>query len=221
MIAPRDDGDEGAAWEAELSNRGARDRVAVRDVELDEVERARIVHVERLRNHRRRGLLEPECRGHALSAVPWTSADTSTTKKTALKIVSPCATPAESTNVPRTMGLPRAAPPNPGTSFAAVKLLNAVDAQTATGRTTNNEEQGEDESGDHHGREVAREDEQAEHDEHRHLGQEGKALVEAHELTAVPRGRAADGEADEIDREEAAAAASSCTSMRTSPSSPR
>ena len=33
---------------------------------------------------------------------------------------------------------------------------------------------------------VAREDEQAEHDEHRHLGQEGEPLVEGDELAAVP-----------------------------------
>jgi hypothetical protein len=54
--------------------------------------------------------------------------------------------------------------------------------------------------------ELLREDEQAEHDEERDLGEEREALVEGDELAAVPGGSTADGEADEVDREEAAAA---------------
>ena len=54
--------------------------------------------------------------------------------------------------------------------------------------------------------EFRREDEQAEHDEERHLGEEGEPLVKGDELAPVARRRAADGEPDEVDGKEAAAA---------------
>src|SRR5581483_12091027 len=55
------------------------------------------------------------------------------------------------------------------------------------------------------GRKLVREDEQAEHDEQRHLRDERKAFVERDELATVARRRAAHSEPDEVDGEEAAA----------------
>jgi hypothetical protein len=54
--------------------------------------------------------------------------------------------------------------------------------------------------GDDDGRQVVRKDEESEDDEHRHLGQEREPLVEGDELPPEARGRAADGEAHEVDR---------------------
>ncbi len=68
------------------------------------------------------------------------------------------------------------------------------------------EQESGDETGHHHRGQIAREDEQAEDDEHRHLGEEGEVLVEVHELAAVAGRRAADRQPDEVDGEEAAAA---------------
>ena len=78
--------------------------------------------------------------------------------------------------------------------------------RTAAGRTTSISTKRQREARKRHVDQVAREDEQAEHDEDRDLREEGEALVEGDELAAVARRRAADGEPDEVDREEAAAA---------------
>ena len=71
------------------------------------------------------------------SVVPCTRAETRTTKKTALKIVSPWSTCSERTKVPRTMGTAPRRPAQPrNVRSLAVKSLNAVEANTASGRTT-------------------------------------------------------------------------------------
>jgi hypothetical protein len=55
-------------------------------------------------------------------------------------------------------------------------------------------------------RQVAGKHQQAEDHEHRDLGEERQPLVEGDELAAVPGRGAADGETDQVDGEEAAAA---------------
>src|SRR4029079_15641729 len=72
------------------------------------------------------------------SVVPCTTAETTTTKKTALKIVSRSPTWDESTNVPKTIGTAPRRPAQPSSARSRlVKSLTAVEAQTATGRITN------------------------------------------------------------------------------------
>ena len=79
---------------------------------------------------------------------PCTIVETTTTKKTALKIVFECGTSEESTNVASTIGTAPRSPAQPSSSRSReVKSLNAVDAQTATGRQHEHEQQRERETG--------------------------------------------------------------------------
>ena len=61
--------------------------------------------------------------------------------------------------------------------------------------------------GESDGTEIAGEDEQPEHDEHHHLRDEGEPFVELDQIPAEPRRGAAHGEPDQVDGQEAAAAA--------------
>ena len=209
VSSPRvDHRDQRVARQAQLADGGAGDRVVRRDGEVDEVELA-----ERGRPRAaRRGPAGPARAGRARpathsSVVPCTITDTTTTKKTALKIVFEWVTSEESTNVASTIGTAPRRPAQPRSSRSLfVKLLNAVEAHTAAGRIRSIEHEGQRQSGQRHVRQVVGEDEQAEHDEERDLREEGEALVEGDELPAVARRRAADGEPDQVDREEAAAA---------------
>jgi hypothetical protein len=87
-----------------------------------------------------RGAGDNSCRRAATrsSVVPWRIADTTTTKNTALKMVLAVPTSDERTNVARTIGTAPRRPAQPSRSFSReLKSLNAVDTQTATGRTRN------------------------------------------------------------------------------------
>ena len=89
-----------------------------------------------------RGRAAPARAARALPATrssvhPCRIVETTTTKKTALKITLECGTCEESANVASTIGTAPRRPAQPSSSRSdAVKSLNAVDAQTAAGRTT-------------------------------------------------------------------------------------
>ena len=87
-VSAGDGGDEGGPRQPELPHRGAGDRVRRRDAEVDEVERARDALTSSGAGARE-GPAPRRLRRSAThsSVVPWTSAETTTTKKTALKIV--------------------------------------------------------------------------------------------------------------------------------------
>ena len=87
-----------------------------------------------------------------------------------------------------------------------VKSLKAVDAQTEAGRAIEHQQDASASPAQRHVRQVRWEDEQAEDDEERDLRREREPLVERDEVAPVAGRRAADREADEVDREEAAAA---------------
>ena len=87
-----------------------------------------------------------------------------------------------------------------------MKSLNAVEIQTADGPDHDDEQRRQRQPGERDLRQPVREDEQPEHDEERDLREEREPFVERDELAPVRRRRAADGEADEVDGEEAAAA---------------
>ena len=141
------------------------------------------------------------------SVVPCTIAETTTTKKTALKIVSFSGTSEERTNVASTIGTAPRRPAQPSRSRSRlVKSWKAVDAQTDAGRATSISSSASASPASGHVRQVRGEDEQAEDDEERDLGGEREPLVEGDEVAAVAGRRAADREADQVDREEAAAA---------------
>ena len=194
------------------SSRTAEPSIAwsARDGELDEVELARAAPTSSGGSATGgAGETRPSRRATHSSVVPWRSAETMTTKKTALKIVSLCA------HVRRERegrehdrhGAAQARPAEEQRARGCVKRLNAVEAQTAAGRATRirSEREREARSSATSGSWL-REDEQAEHDEEHDLGDEREALVEGDELAPVARRRAADREADEVDGEEAAAA---------------
>ena len=137
------------------------------------------------------------------SVVPCKIAETTTTKKTALKIVSLVATSDERTNVASTIG---AAPRSPAQPSRSVRDREGVERRRHPDGRADDEHSATRVRGRQRDvRELAREHEQAEHDEQRDLREERDALVEADELPPVARRRAADREADEVHGEEAAA----------------
>ena len=141
------------------------------------------------------------------SVVPCTVTDTTTTKKTALKIVFEWVTSEESTNVASTIGTAPRSPAQPSSARSLfVNLLKSVEAQTAAGRDQEHQHERQREARERHVAQLAREDQQPEDDEDRDLREEGEPFVEGDELASVARRRAADREPDEVDREEAAAA---------------
>ena len=206
VVAARHDGDERVARQAELADCRAGDRVVGANREVDEVERAAMVDRDRRLARRRPAGRAAERGATRSSVVPCTSAETTTTKKTALKIVSRAETCDESTKVPRTIGTAPRRPAQPSSARSRlVKSLNAVEAQTAAGRTTKVSAAAT--RSPAAPRPAGRwEDEQPEHDEHRHLGHERQPLVERDQLPAIARRRAPDGEADQVDGQEPAAA---------------
>ena len=112
----------------------------------------------------------------------------------------------ESTNVARTIGTAPRRPAHPSRSCSrALKSLNAVDRKTATGRISNTSSRARASPEAATSGSWLREDEEPEDDEHRDLGEERKPFVEADELPAIARRRAADREADEVHGQEAAA----------------
>ena len=86
-----------------------------------------------------------------------------------------------------------------------MKSLNAVDIQTAAGRITNTRSSASARPETATAESWLREHEEAEHDEQGDLSEEREALVEIDQLASKSRRRAADGQADEVHREEAAA----------------
>ena len=205
VVAAYDDGDDRGSRQTDLADGRTRDRVIGRDDEVEKVQRARLADLDRRLVRRAVGDSSSSRPATRSSVVPWRIAETTTTKKTALKIVFAVSTSDESTNVASTIGTAPRRPAHPSRSRSrAVKSLNAVDTHTATGRMTSMSSSARASPERRDVGELAREDEQAEDDEQRHLGEEREALVEADELAAVARRRAADCEPDEVDGEEAA-----------------
>ena len=139
-------------------------------------------------------------------------------KKTALKTVFAFGTSsALSTKVARTIGTAPRSPAQPEQRLVAVCEVGRETQSTPTpppGLITSISSNVRAIPGTATSGQIAREDEQAEDDEERHLRKEGEAFVEGNELPAVTRRRAAYGEADEVDREEAAAADHVCGAER-------
>ena len=139
--------------------------------------------------------------------VPWRIADTTTTKKTALKMVFAVSTSRREheRGEDDRNGAAQAGPAEQEL-LARVEVVECGRQEDRDGPDQQHEQQRKREPRGRDVRKLAGEDEQAEHDEHRDLGEEREALVEADELPAVARRRAADREADEVHGEEAAAA---------------
>ena len=134
--------------------------------------------------------------------------ETTTTKKTALKILSALGTSEESTKVASTIGTaPRKAGPTEQQPLARSEVAERCGDPHGGGS-------------DHRARAAPpaparrgppagsslREHEETQDDEQDDLGDEGEPFVEGDELLAVAGGRAAYGEPDQVDGEEAAAA---------------
>ncbi len=138
--------------------------------------------------------------------VPWSRVEATTTKKTALKIRSALAILAESANVAKTMG---AAPRNPA---QPIRIRSRGETAQRGGephgqRPDDRDEQcSQSECWTSNGAQLVRENEQTKDNEESHLGQERQPLVKCHDLVPEPRRGAPDGEANQVDGNEAAAA---------------
>ena len=185
---------------------GAGDRVVAGDLELDEVEWAAFLDLERLAHRRRVRLEQPERARDPLQRRPLQERGDEHDEEDGVEdrlalghVLGEHERPEHDRH--------GAAEPGPAEEGAlpVVEVAEGGRDHDRGGADHEDEEEREHEPGHHHGRQVAREDEQAEDDEHRHLREEGEVLVEVDELAAVARRRAADGEPDEVDGEEAAA----------------
>ncbi len=153
----------------------------------------------------RAGERRPRRPANRSSVVPCRMAETTTTKKTALKIVFAL----------RDLGREherrehdRHSPPEPcppeEQPLAGGEVVERGRHPDRGGPNEEYEEQRECQPRGRDIRELTWEHEQAEHDEQRDLREERKSFVEADELPAISRRRAADGETHEVHGEEAA-----------------
>ncbi len=138
VVAAHDHGDDRGSRQADLSNGRTCDRVIGRDDEVEEVQRAR----SRRPRSAARASVEPARRGRAsgdpLEGRPLQDRRDDHDEEDGVEDRVRLVTCDDSTNVARTIGTAPLSPAQPSRSRSrAVKSLNAVDTQTATGRIRN------------------------------------------------------------------------------------
>ena len=131
-------------------------------------------------------------------------AETTTTKKTALKIVLAFETSDRARTSRARSGQPPEPCPPEEQPLSGGEVVERGRHPHRGGPNEEYEEQRESQPRGRNIRELTWENEQAEHDEQRDLREERKSFVEADELPAISRRRAADGETHEVYGEEAA-----------------
>ena len=177
VVAAHDHDDRGSR-QSDFANGRAGDRVIGATTKSRRIERARLADLDQARRGQA-GETRSSRAATRSSVVPWRIAETTTTKKTALKIVFAVSTSDESTNVARTIGTAPRSPAQPSSSRSRGEVVERGrhPDRDQVGQEHEQQRRREPRAGDVG--QLAREHEQAEHDEERDLGEERQPFVEA------------------------------------------